>query len=184
VHFSVVAVFVGVHDPAPGFNGSQTGTVVLNHDNVALRSLNEVDLRKSGKGTSPLRVGNWSPSAADVRLVVKQGLTTGAAQDSYFDHGHMEIDLGEELFALWKNGSVQVKGLVPTSGTAMQVEGPDASITVAAVPAGKEYSLEVVFSVDPDVTVKADSYPIAIVQEEEGVMIGGVSYDILLPVLQ
>ncbi len=186
-HFCLAARFVAPSDPMNVLEGSSIYDNTKNNNNIAWKNVTILDHLGP---RAP--IGVYNTSAARVNARLRFLVPEDEIDDPVIDHVKLKVELGDELFRLWREGGQQGLGqgieLVdqqdPTN-TAIWVTTADAEIRDIVLDEDAQHTMhvEVVYPAKPNKDIAGRTYHWDIIQYEDqrDEPVGGERYDILMP---
>jgi len=181
-HFCLLARFVSAEDPMAIPEVTSINDNTINNNNIAWKNVSIID---ADGPFAILGVGNirdYRVTAGLVMAVPNQGM-------NILKYCTVQVDLGQELYARWREGGLKGTGIEPVQGstTEVRITQPLARLDAIGMNAGEQFNIRVkfIFPDKFDKTVAGKTFPWQVAQTElsEGrpAVVGGETYQITMP---
>jgi len=180
-HFCLLARLVSQQDPMTYTEGTSIPVNTQNNNNIAWKNCSIMDPVKP-TGAIDIQADDDHDGKTELRFTAPQ-VDGGNA----LDHVKIRVDLGQELFEIWKAGGNDGQGVttVDDAEHTIEVNEADARIGGLNLAHGTRYTahVQIVFpqEVDPDLAGRVFEWNIEQVRAEDGEQVGGEQYQIELP---
>lgn len=151
-HFCLLARFEGTPGGVDPINNEQLNVAVWqnvsNSNNIGWKNVtlvNNIANNKAGVGQNVM-IHNVAGSSAFVTLQFQSA--DADSTDPYFDHGTMEIDLGDSLFGRWAAEGMQGSGIVVTPDSTLRLIATPASIAALPLNPNERRGIAALFEFD------------------------------------
>ncbi len=181
-HFCLLARFVSAEDPIAVPEVISINDNTINNNNIAWKNVSIIDVDGP---FAILGVGNIQ----DYQVTAGLMFAVPNTRENLLKYCKVQVDLGQGLYARWREGGFKGTGIEPVEGSATEIRilSTQAQLDMIRMNAGEQFNIRVKF-IYPDQfdrTVAGKTFLFKVAQTEQSAtrrnLVGGETYEVTMP---